>query len=67
MPVNGDFKRLEQRPFFSRFFSPIFLKGDKSQLATICLAADENPFGVVLGGILISLEPKIPQFLWGGL
>ncbi|KAK7261632.1 hypothetical protein RIF29_27948 [Crotalaria pallida] len=27
--------------------------GDKSQLATICLAADENSFGVVLGGILL--------------
>nr|CAD1825194.1 unnamed protein product [Ananas comosus var. bracteatus] len=26
--------------------------GDKSQLATIGLATDENPFGVVLGGIL---------------
>ncbi|AQK52465.1 GDT1-like protein 4 isoform X1 [Zea mays] len=26
--------------------------GDKSQIATIGLAADENPFGVVLGGII---------------
>ncbi|XVF86043.1 hypothetical protein PTKIN_Ptkin17bG0169100 [Pterospermum kingtungense] len=52
----------ERRPFLTQFFSPIFLKafsitffgewGDKSQLATIGLAADENPFGVVLGGIL---------------
>jgi putative Ca2+/H+ antiporter (TMEM165/GDT1 family) len=45
-----------------QFFSPIFIKafsitffgewGDKSQIATIGLAADENPFGVVLGGII---------------
>ncbi|KAH9771929.1 GDT1-like protein 4 [Citrus sinensis] len=52
----------QRRPFLSQFFSPIFLKafsitffgewGDKSQLATIGLAADENPFGVVLGGII---------------
>jgi putative Ca2+/H+ antiporter (TMEM165/GDT1 family) len=26
--------------------------GDKSQIATIGLAADENPFGVVIGGIV---------------
>lgn len=59
--VADDVKK-EARPFLSQFFSPILLKafsitffgewGDKSQLATIGLAADENPFGVVLGGIV---------------
>ncbi|KAI4313957.1 hypothetical protein L6164_026900 [Bauhinia variegata] len=58
--ADDDLKK-ERRPFLFQFFSPIFLKafsinffgewGDKSQLATIGLAADENPFGVVLGGI----------------
>ncbi|XP_057486543.1 GDT1-like protein 4 [Actinidia eriantha] len=58
---DDDLKKL-QRSILTQFFSPIFLKafsitffgewGDKSQLATIGLAADENPFGVVLGGIL---------------
>ncbi|PPS09136.1 hypothetical protein GOBAR_AA11506 [Gossypium barbadense] len=57
-----DDSKKERQPFLTQFFSPIFLKafsitffgewGDKSQLATIGLAADENPFGVVLGGIL---------------
>ncbi|XP_044488756.1 GDT1-like protein 4 [Mangifera indica] len=52
----------KKRPFLSQCFSPILLKafsitffgewGDKSQLATIGLAADENPFGVVLGGVV---------------
>uniref|UniRef100_A0A2P2JQV2 GDT1 family protein n=1 Tax=Rhizophora mucronata TaxID=61149 RepID=A0A2P2JQV2_RHIMU len=52
----------QRRPFLWQFFSPIFLKafsitffgewGDKSQIATIGLAADENPFGVVLGGVI---------------
>ncbi|CAH2066206.1 unnamed protein product [Thlaspi arvense] len=55
-------KKKQNRPFLTAFFSPIFLKafsinffgewGDKSQLATIGLAADENPLGVVLGGIM---------------
>ncbi|CAI0459049.1 unnamed protein product [Linum tenue] len=59
---NGDESKKKRRPFMAQFFSPILLKafsitffgewGDKSQLATIGLAADENPFGVVLGGIL---------------
>ncbi|OMO90230.1 hypothetical protein CCACVL1_07458 [Corchorus capsularis] len=59
--VNDESKK-EKRSFLTRFFSPIFLKafsitffgewGDTSQLATIGLAADENPMGVVLGGIL---------------
>ncbi|XP_010470823.1 PREDICTED: GDT1-like protein 5 isoform X1 [Camelina sativa] len=57
-----DEQKKQKRPFLTAFFSPIFLKafsinffgewGDKSQLATIGLAADENPVGVVLGGIL---------------
>uniref|UniRef100_M8CL00 GDT1 family protein n=1 Tax=Aegilops tauschii TaxID=37682 RepID=M8CL00_AEGTA len=52
----------KQRPFLMQFFSPIFIKafsitffgewGDKSQIATIGLAADENPFGVVIGGVI---------------
>ncbi|GLJ38325.1 hypothetical protein SUGI_0780560 [Cryptomeria japonica] len=59
--VKDDMKK-QQRPFFTQFFSPILLEafsltffgewGDKSQIATIGLAADINPFGVVLGGIL---------------
>ncbi|KAL6566402.1 hypothetical protein OROGR_002017 [Orobanche gracilis] len=52
----------QSRPFLTQFLSPILLKafsitffgewGDKSQIATIGLAADENTIGVVLGGIL---------------
>lgn len=59
---SDDDSKKKNRPFLSQFFSPIFLKafsitffgewGDKSQIATIGLAAAENPLGVVLGGIL---------------
>ncbi|EYU29953.1 hypothetical protein ABFS82_05G030600 [Erythranthe guttata] len=59
---DADDLKKQRRPFLTQFFSPILLKafsitffgewGDKSQLATIGLAADENPLGVVLGGIL---------------
>ncbi|KAG9443625.1 hypothetical protein H6P81_014965 [Aristolochia fimbriata] len=57
-----DDSKKKKRPFLAQIFSPILLKafsitffgewGDKSQIATIGLAADENPFGVVLGGII---------------
>ncbi|KAJ4750813.1 GDT1-like protein 5 [Rhynchospora pubera] len=43
---DDDLKK-SKRPFLTQFFSPFFIK-----IATIGLAADENPFGVVLGGIL---------------
>ncbi|KAK9276523.1 hypothetical protein L1049_006057 [Liquidambar formosana] len=59
---DDDELKKQRRPILTQLFSPIFLKafsitffgewGDKSQLATIGLAADENPFGVVLGGII---------------
>ncbi|XP_021629022.1 GDT1-like protein 4 isoform X1 [Manihot esculenta] len=49
----------QHKPFLTRFVSPVFLKafsltffgewGDKSQLATIGLAADEDVFGVIMG------------------
>ncbi|KAJ0683393.1 putative Gdt1 family protein [Helianthus annuus] len=57
-----DDSKKKNRPFLTQFFSPVFLKafsitffgewGDKSQLATIGLAAAENPMGVVIGGII---------------
>ncbi|KAL8531649.1 hypothetical protein ACS0TY_008297 [Phlomoides rotata] len=59
---DADDLKKQNRPILAQFFSPILLKafsitffgewGDKSQIATIGLAADENPLGVVLGGIL---------------
>ncbi|XP_015895665.2 GDT1-like protein 5 [Ziziphus jujuba] len=58
---DDDLKK-QRQPLLAQFLSPILLKafsitffgewGDKSQLATIGLAADENPLGVVLGGII---------------
>ncbi|KAG7032513.1 GDT1-like protein 4 [Cucurbita argyrosperma subsp. argyrosperma] len=60
--VDDDDVKKQNRSFLLQFLSPIYLKafsitffgewGDKSQLATIGLAADEDPIGVVLGGIL---------------
>ncbi|XP_010551289.1 PREDICTED: GDT1-like protein 5 [Tarenaya hassleriana] len=60
-----DEQKKQKRPFLTQFFSPIFLKafsinffgewGDKSQLATIGLAADENPLGVILGGTVAQI------------
>ncbi|XAR51551.1 hypothetical protein NMG60_11006206 [Bertholletia excelsa] len=59
--VDEDIKK-QKRPFLTRFFSPVFLKafsltffgewGDKSQIATIGLAADEDTVAVILGGIV---------------
>ncbi|KAI7738809.1 hypothetical protein M8C21_006256 [Ambrosia artemisiifolia] len=59
--TDDDLKK-KNRPFLTQFFSPIFLKafsitffgewGDRSQLATVGLAAAENPMGVVIGGII---------------
>ncbi|XP_072991350.1 GDT1-like protein 5 isoform X2 [Typha latifolia] len=61
-PKGRDDLKKQQRSFPKQFLSPIFLKafsitffgewGDKSQIATIGLASDENPFGVVLGGVI---------------
>ncbi|XP_031492626.1 GDT1-like protein 5 [Nymphaea colorata] len=58
----ADDTKKQERRLLVHLFSPIFLKafsitffgewGDKSQLATIGLASDENPLGVVLGGII---------------
>ncbi|RWW18207.1 hypothetical protein GW17_00017819, partial [Ensete ventricosum] len=53
---SDDLKK-QQRPFLTQFFSPIFLK---VMIATIGLASDENPFGVVLGGIVYALYPPFP-------
>ncbi len=50
-----------QRPML-RYFSPVFIQcftmtflaewGDRSQIATIGMAAAKNPYGVTLGGII---------------
>ncbi|GFY86807.1 uncharacterized protein family [Actinidia rufa] len=65
--ANDNFKK-RNWPFLTHFFSPVFLKcclivqafsvtffgewGDKSQLATIGLAADGDALAVILGGII---------------
>ncbi|CAN6242455.1 unnamed protein product [Urochloa humidicola] len=59
---DDDETKKHQRPFLIQFFPPVFIKafsitffgewGDMSQIATIGLAADENPLGVILGGVI---------------
>ncbi|KAJ8751829.1 hypothetical protein K2173_026023 [Erythroxylum novogranatense] len=54
--------KTKQKSFLTNFFSPVFLKafsltffgewGDKSQIATVGLAADEDTLSVILGGII---------------
>ncbi|WVZ83605.1 hypothetical protein U9M48_030734 [Paspalum notatum var. saurae] len=60
--LDDDDTKKHQRSFLVRFFSPVFIQafsitffgewGDMSQIATIGLAADENPLGVILGGVI---------------
>lgn len=47
-------KGAEQLRVFTQAFTLTFLAewGDRSQIATIALAASKNPFGVVLGGLI---------------
>ncbi|KAJ1269966.1 hypothetical protein BS78_06G018700 [Paspalum vaginatum] len=61
-PKDDDDAKKHQKSFLVRFFSPVFIQafsitffgewGDMSQIATIGLAADENPLGVILGGVI---------------
>ncbi|KAL0446906.1 UNVERIFIED_CONTAM: GDT1-like protein 5 [Sesamum latifolium] len=53
---NGGETKENNKAFSITFFGEW---GDKSQLATIGLAADENPLGVVLGGILRFMSMSI--------
>ncbi|KAJ1269967.1 hypothetical protein BS78_06G018700 [Paspalum vaginatum] len=60
--LDDDDAKKHQKSFLVRFFSPVFIQafsitffgewGDMSQIATIGLAADENPLGVILGGVI---------------
>lgn len=45
---------IQLAPIISQVFMLVFLAewGDRSQIATVTLAADNNPFGVVLGAML---------------
>ncbi|KAJ9173081.1 hypothetical protein P3X46_016255 [Hevea brasiliensis] len=65
----------QHKPSLTHFISPVFLKafsltffgewGDKSQLATIGLAADEDTIGVILGGILGQVLCTVAAVLGG--
>eukprot|EP00656_Telonema_subtile_P007218 TRINITY_DN13388_c0_g1_i2.p1 TRINITY_DN13388_c0_g1~~TRINITY_DN13388_c0_g1_i2.p1 ORF type:complete len:165 (-),score=26.00 TRINITY_DN13388_c0_g1_i2:95-589(-) len=52
--VSSPVSVIEQPSILTKAFTLTFLAewGDRSQIATVALAADKNPFGVTLGGVV---------------